>query len=224
MDDRKHKGFFQSGAHGDSVQILQLSLFIMLLAFFIVLNATSNFEENKVVPVIQSLYRAFSTDLSPTTSDLIPQRLITTTLKRNQAVNIFADIFKADLPNISEEMTIDEDRGVLTIPFSAQEFEDSIFNKNPITLDRIIASMIYLEENKESYSIEIAVRVEKGDSLKDMSVLIARQENYASQLARKGIREKFLSFSFSETVDDEVIMVFRPYKPYAPKPKRGSDE
>jgi hypothetical protein len=42
-------------------QYLALSLFIMMLSFFIILNALSNFDQNKAKPVINSLSIAFST-------------------------------------------------------------------------------------------------------------------------------------------------------------------
>jgi hypothetical protein len=42
-------------------QYLALSLFIMMLSFFIILNALSNFDQNKAKPAINSLSIAFST-------------------------------------------------------------------------------------------------------------------------------------------------------------------
>jgi hypothetical protein len=41
-------------------QFLTLSLFIMLLAFFVVLNAMSTFDETKARPVMDSLFQAFT--------------------------------------------------------------------------------------------------------------------------------------------------------------------
>ena len=46
-----------------SSQLLGLSLFIMLLAFFIVLNAISNFEESKIKPVMANLSHTFAANM-----------------------------------------------------------------------------------------------------------------------------------------------------------------
>ncbi len=46
-------------------QFLSLSLFLMLLSFFIVLNAVSDFEDNKSQPVMNSLSMAFSSEAIP---------------------------------------------------------------------------------------------------------------------------------------------------------------
>ncbi len=45
--------------NGKSGQLLALALFIMLLAFFIVMNAISNFEEDKVDPIMESIGKTF---------------------------------------------------------------------------------------------------------------------------------------------------------------------
>ena len=63
MRHNRRRRIEDSGS-GKSVQLLSLALFIMLLAFFIVLNAVSTFEPNKVEPIIGSLESTFSTSTS----------------------------------------------------------------------------------------------------------------------------------------------------------------
>ncbi len=53
-------------------QFLSLALFLMLLSFFIVMNAVSSFEDHKLQPVMTSLSRAFSgSDVGADTSAVI---------------------------------------------------------------------------------------------------------------------------------------------------------
>lgn len=47
----------------DTTQLMALSLFILILAFFIVLNSVSDFREEKVLPVLASLEAAFASEL-----------------------------------------------------------------------------------------------------------------------------------------------------------------
>ena len=47
----------------DTTQLMALSLFILILAFFIVLNSVSDFREEKVLPVLASLEAAFASQL-----------------------------------------------------------------------------------------------------------------------------------------------------------------
>lgn len=49
---------------GDTAQILTLSLFMIVLAFFIVLNSLSDFRQGKVIPVMASLEAEFSSKMA----------------------------------------------------------------------------------------------------------------------------------------------------------------
>lgn len=58
---------------GDTTQLLSLSLFVLILAFFIILNTISDFREEKTLPVLASLESAFASKIiggsgSPSTS------------------------------------------------------------------------------------------------------------------------------------------------------------
>ena len=67
----KHRRRKISGDSGGSSggQLLAMSLFIMLLAFFIVLNAISNYENSKVKPVLQSIELTFASKITEEGND-----------------------------------------------------------------------------------------------------------------------------------------------------------
>ncbi len=65
---------------GQPVILLNLSLFLMLLAFFIVLNSVSSFNESKLQPILRNLQLTFSTGLPSdgdgASDDLSPEQAI----------------------------------------------------------------------------------------------------------------------------------------------------
>jgi len=60
------RGGAERGRAGDSNVVLMLSLYLILLAFFILLNAISDFEEARTRQVIDSVNEAFYGQLEPT--------------------------------------------------------------------------------------------------------------------------------------------------------------
>lgn len=215
-DEENKKNVFNKGMSADSAQVLQLSLFIMLLAFFIVLNVTSNFENNKVKPVIESLYKAFSTDLSPRLKTVFSDPKTVTELQKNQSIHYLEEFFKSDIPQIKADAQVDESRGVLTLGFKRSDFENAIFNSEPVGLDSIVATLIYLAAEKDAFSVEVVLKTPNRASETEIQSLVVQGDSYVRRLERRGILKKYLSFGLSDTVKDDVTMVFRPYFTYAP--------
>ena len=89
----------RSKPSGDSAQILSLSLFIMLLAFFIVLNAISSFDEQRVNPAIQSIEQTFQTKIEPRGGRQAATETVHDTLMRGSAFDRVKALFRAELPS-----------------------------------------------------------------------------------------------------------------------------
>lgn len=214
---RRDEGLFNKGSGKDSTQLLQLSLFIMLLAFFIVLNMTSQYEEGKVQPIIQSLYKAFSSDLSPPLKVIDDVRNpIVKSFKQAQSLDYIDDIFKSELPKL--KLSVDDRSKVLSAGFDRGEFEDSINTAGTALFDRIVAAMIYLEQDKKRpLAIEIAVKADMSDSNATQAA-IKRADGYARQMIARGVPEYLVALSLygSSQHKDDVTLSFRPFQSFAP--------
>lgn len=114
----RRRRFISSDTESSNVnQLTTLSLFIMLLAFFIVLTSRSNYELEKTQPVIQSIERTFAAkvvgkDKSQSSSVEDPNQSF------NEG-NVFEQLnafFKAEFPKIDTKKASGEDTMSAKIP------------------------------------------------------------------------------------------------------------
>lgn len=224
MQDFKHNkhDFFQKGSSSDGLQIIQLSLFIMLLAFFIVLNITSNFQEERVEPVIKSLYRAFYTDKFPTSMSIAqPDPAIVKSLQQEDAADYIRELFKSDLPGLKLIETNRDD--VMLIAFDRPEFETFMSSQNVTSFDRLVAALLYLQQKNMPMAIDVTVSKKEIQPVQEVYGRLAR---YAAALEKRGVSEKLISVSTARKTynDKDVMVTFRPYYGYAPSQQKKGEE
>ena len=156
----EQKQFSNMSFNDGSIQILQLALFMMLLAFFIVLTSTSNYEKTRVQPVIQSLYKAFYSEKAPRIKTEITEQKpideITTYLEREQTIEYLTRLFKSELPSLT--LKTNSDLGVMQAYFDRSTFETQIKSKQSTVIDKVIAGLIYIQQTEKPYSMEITLR------------------------------------------------------------------
>lgn len=197
----------------DTNQILQLSLFMMLLAFFIVLNATSQFEDGKVKPVVESLYKTFGSKLVP--QDAKPSEKVDPAqyLNSGQALEYFKETFSAELPQV--EQSDQNDKGVMQLTMRRDMFESLITNTEQTTFDRVIAAMLFFDQRDNRYVLDVIVpysaeRLERFDT-NSLKVPVQRLERYVQTLIDRGLSKDMVSLSMNSKVNPrDVVLVFRP--------------
>lgn len=124
---QKHKilNDSESGGALHGATLLSLSLFIILLAFFIVLNAISNFSEQKVDAAFDSLDLAFATELIP--SQFEKQSDDTREEKQDGAGDSLEDIqavLRSVLPGLNVDLTENPNGGkVMALQIKKDKFE-----------------------------------------------------------------------------------------------------
>jgi hypothetical protein len=103
-------------------QLLALSLFIMLLAFFIVLNAKSTLEEEKVKPVMASVAQSFSNKIM---QDLAEKPSVTESAQlstdEGDALARISNLFKAEIT--TAEIVTNRQSGVMMVRFTRDEYD-----------------------------------------------------------------------------------------------------
>ncbi|MEM6782037.1 MAG: flagellar motor protein MotB, partial [Pseudomonadota bacterium] len=123
----------QPASSGSSpTQLMNLSLFIMLLAFFIVLNAISSFEEFKVKPIIDSLEDAFATDVrqQDTSPSMMQDPLAS--IHDGDTLDRIEALFEAQIRTF--ETTKSKTAGVMMVELELEEFINSIMAVGQRTL------------------------------------------------------------------------------------------
>ena len=107
---------------------MNLSLFIMLLAFFIVLNSLSSYEEEKMSKVRQSLDIAFSTNVKNTDQAPSVTPDPTRSVNEGDTFERIEALFEAQIS--SYEVKKSRSRGIMMVDLPYDQFSQAVFALN----------------------------------------------------------------------------------------------
>lgn len=215
-------------------QVLALSLFIMLLAFFIVLNAISSFEQTKVRPIMQSLEYAFATKLIDQEA---PQPSVTKSPEKAQnegdTLERLKALFSSQIPG--SDPRVNRSRGVMHLTVSYEEFETAVFS-----IGQAVDASAEQAAGFSGNFLPMLVALLRNDSVGvpyRMDIMLNLPENPAhlqnqdpeqvamamrglSMLAQKledaGLAQKLLSVGLQKGKSGTVDLFFRPHIPFNP--------
>lgn len=207
-------------------QFLSLSLFLMLLAFFIVLNTMSEFEESKAQPVLNSIARTFQIDstlVKATPASDRPEVEITGE-REGDTLESLEGLFNAHIANfevsrnrLGTKMQIrlpvltfeNAVRGVgFDSPVAAQSFEE--------TLVTLLRSGV----NGKSYRMDMLIELDTppmqlqradAESFRNVSRQAA---SFPDFLQRAGLPAKMMSSGLVTGQLGSMTLRFEPYEPY----------
>ncbi len=220
-----------SGVNG--AQFLALSLFIMLLAFFIVLNSISSFNEDKVSPILNNIESVFASKIAEnhgkpsTTKNSINQEK-----QEANALDQIENIFKAQIPNY--RLYKDISTGKMYIRVKKQAFEYALQNmdvKNPYLMnkegfDNFLGGIIYLLQHNMSdkpYKMEIYLNLPEDPAAmynnNRQKLITERQKlsDMATILENAGLPKKLLNIGLQKGASNYIDLYFGVYKPIIPK-------
>lgn len=207
-------------------QFLALSLFIMLLSFFIILNAMSNFEESRYERVVDSISIAFSEsevnqDVQANTEESNDQSYNDgDTLERLQK------LFEAHITGV----VVRKDRlgTMMHLRMPVDEFERQILKGKGgqsggqgIDLSKTLISML-VEADSMPYYMEILLNVPDAPARlqntkpKQMLDKAVRSALYARILEEAGLPRTLVTAGVNEGPDDTIDLFFKHYEPFSP--------
>lgn len=207
-------------------QFLGLSLFIMLLSFFIILNTVSSFEDTKSRPVLNSLSLAFSnqekrTELKPdVTKSEAEENNEGDTLEKLQAhFNAYitgAQIRKNRFGTMMHiRMPLEKFERAISMPALQGAASGSGF------LPTLI-SLIQTRETEIPYRMDIVVNLEnkpaflQSKSPEIYNTNLKKAALFASSLESSGMQKKLMSVGLSKGSPGFVDIFFRRYEPFNP--------
>lgn len=221
MDDKNLFGAFyaEAGAEresaptgGVSTMDLLVSLFLILLAFFVVLNSISNQKMNKTQAVVGSVSTKFDKNTGEKSglSKLITQ----------SALDSPSDQFYAELRSSVETMTdfVDNyptrDDGLLRLELapdilfvrgqSRLRFDQSPFLDN-------LAAVLNRTSSGEQRTLEILVRGGNGpvgNDWRGSSLYVQRAAELAAELEKRGVKSGLIITGVSSARDESIQMTF----------------
>ena len=225
-------------------QLLGLSLFIMLLAFFIVLNAISAYEETKVRPIIESLGFTFASrilepqvDERPSvTKDAQPSIHEGDTLDRIQA------LFNSQLPG--HETVKSERKGTMYVKLPFDEFEQAVMaagQQNALD-DQVgagkflkgfflptLVALVETENTRRPYRMDILLNMDdnpahvQNTQPQQLASKVRRLNDIAAKLESAGLPTNLVSIGLQKGETDMVELLFRIHIPFNPA-ENESDE
>lgn len=225
MPKNRRQNTASQGSGGIAGQLLGLSLFIMMLAFFIVLNSISSFDDAKVQPVSGSLEQAFGTridlsaDLSPALTQDPAQGL-----GEGKTLDRVEGLFKAELTNV--ETVTSRQRGVMYMRLKRPEFEAAVKalegGQQP-RLVRTLASLLRSADRQPVYLMEIVYNLPDNPARlanrkpQDLETAIQALSVAAATIEQAGLPAGQMSVGLQKGNVNFVELTFRPLE------ERGDD-
>lgn len=241
MKEFRRRRKIQDASSGSSpIQMLNLSLFIMLLAFFIVLNAISTFEDVKVKPIIDSLEQAFSTevrrqDVRPT---MIQDPL--QDIHEGDTIDRIEALFEAQIRSF--EPTKSKRTGVMMIEMDLEEFTDSIMAVGQKTLTPqnsqtppkyyllpTLVSILQSDQYGLTYRMDMLFHTtenpaaEQNSDPSKLKNIINEAGIISQRLEDIGMPPNLISIGLRKGAEDKVTVFFRRHIPFSPL-KEGAEE
>lgn len=214
-------------------QFLGLSLFIMLLAFFIILNSISTYEDTKSRPVLNSLIVAFS-NRDPV--DVLPPGPM---MQASQTASLGSTLDKLEALFVSQISAADTRQNRLgtimyvRVPFD--DFRDAVLSslsdtspppKSPLDEQNIdiLPMLVSLLETQGDvpYKMDMILNIDKEPSelLAESPEKFAAYNNAISGIARKiteaGLPTRQITAGIQHGDEGIVNLVFRRYEPFNP--------
>lgn len=223
-------------------QMMNLSLFIMLLAFFIVLNTLSSYEEIKTEQVKRSIELAFSKDpdVKEIKSSATPDPA--QAMRQGHTFDRLDALFNAQISSF--EAVQSKSQGVMMVQVPYDEFEQAILavgqkdllqypSRKAIrgnfflpTLSSILRTNIDGAPTRMEILLNVRGNPAKIQNIKPetMDALIATASTFSKKLEDQGMPQKLLNAGVQKGDPKVVNLVFRKYVPFSPVKDKGDVE
>lgn len=208
-------------------QFLSLALFIMLLSFFIILNALSSFEETKSKPVLNSVALAFST--KPVEENLQPNVVESPMEAANEGDTLdkLESLFNAHITGVDTRknrlgtimrtrMTIDAFQTALTTPASASG-----------SFMPTLTSLLQTKDTETVYRMDMIINISEspakaiGKTPEDLKQNLQKAAFFSKRLEDSGVPRKLLSSGLGRGDAGYIDIYFRRHQPFNPMGIKG---
>lgn len=213
-------------------QFLSLSLFIMLLSFFIILNALSNFEDVKSRPVLNSIATTFSNNAptevySPNTVESIEK-----SVNEGDTLDSLKKLFNAHITGA--KVTKNRLGTTMHIQMPLAEFETSLLTPSrnntpasqrfgaPGTFTPTLISLMQTRETDIPYRMDMVLntKIEPASATVDAPEQVRLDMNKISTLSKRleesGLQKKLMSAGLAKGDVGMIDLYFTRYEPVNP--------
>lgn len=213
-------------------QFLGLSLFIMLLSFFIILNAISTFETTKSQPVLNSLTVAFSTKKAE--KDLAPGKAPQPTQAQNlgSTLDKVQALFQSQISTAKAKQNRLGTTMVIRLPFedykkamrsslTIRDNTPSLVNADAVDLLPMLVSLLETQRDV-TYKMDMLLHVNQepttivSEQPERFSSLNRSVSAVAKTLEEAGLPRKQVTAGLKQGEEGMIELVFSRYLPFNP--------
>jgi hypothetical protein len=217
-------------------QFLTLSMFIMLLSFFIILNALASFDDDKSKPVVKSLALAFST------KEIVDDALANSTVesaaeqesfKEGSTIDKIQGLFENQISGIEMRknrfgtemyirIPINDFKDALMEPISNQKTRSGVPRVGNVLVPVLISLLQGNEDAEAAYQMDMLMGVDgnparlMNEALQDMNDVIKQSAVFAQRLEESGLPKEYITAGIRKGQPGFVDLHFRPYQPFNP--------
>ncbi len=223
-------------------QMMTLSLFIMLLAFFIVLNAISSYEEIKTEQVRRSVLMTFAKDITLETPEASTQADDAQAMKEGHAFDRLEALFTAQIAGF--EAVQSKSRGVMMVRVPYADFKESVMALGQKDLTQYpsrrairdnfflptLVSILRSDLDGAPTRIEILLGTKsnpaqtQNQNPKRIKEIIDDAGTLSQTLEQQGMPQRLLNIGIEKGDPDFVNLVFRKYVPFSLIEEKGGVE
>ena len=209
--------------------ITTLSIFIILLAFFIALNALSHFVPEKATPILESLHKTFGTQKQDIDLEPSIRQDPAKAADRGDILEDLEGLFRARIQGVEAVTFQGRDTLILRAPLDAfqnavygVESDDNDENLNEPETQQAefltsLKTMVTTGRTGKQYHMKAIANVASQDDIlsPQTAPLSKRMSRIAAKIEAAGIPKPLLGIGLQEGPAGKVDLVFTPYKPYA---------
>ncbi|WP_120496243.1 flagellar motor protein MotB [Kiloniella sp. EL199] len=201
---------------GDRNYVALLSLKLLLLAFFIMLNALSSYEEEKARAVLESVNNTFQGDASHMERHASFDQALDNIDDKSDLVVEIERLFETTIPAVEREQGSTQNFLRLRLPVRAMFLEDEVdlASGRELLLKRLAQSLQKLDLEERYYEFEFlyGTAARNTDSQAELSDLILKRlEAVANEIVAAGILKNRLVVGLQPNRAGSVFVVIRIY-------------
>lgn len=223
----RRKNIHQSALPAKGMLLLNLSLFIMLLAFFIVMNAISSWDKKRYQPILKSLDLTFSISAlrDGTKPSMIGAEDHAT--GEGDTVERIDALFNAQITGF--KATKSSVNGTMHAEIPLDEFDRAMRAANQVDLTKVksvtglqtyflptLVSLMQAEAKEQPYRLDIIMHTKDEPPLlinsdpRQLNEAIKNISAYADLLEEAGMKPQLISVGLQKGETDRVDLYFRP--------------
>ncbi len=203
---------------GQGAIVMTLSLFIMLLSFFMILNSRAEFSPERVAPAMKSLTETFSTRIfnDGAGRDNRPE-LAPMPDEHKDAYQSLDQYFRSSFPGSTQRLV--PSRGRLFLEVDVTEFERKLFSRTG-TAQKTLLEKLW---SYPDLQMEIWLNLQDDPGISSTEAETKKRESvtrlagWATSLEKSGLDKQHLTIGIQKGDPSKVLVLFHAFKPYSPE-------